>query len=718
MQDYEFVALDCETSGLHFIDNCIIELGAVKFSLFATIAKFSELFHPSAPPSKIVEKLTGITKADLLHAPKFAEKKAEFEKFCQNTILLGHNLQFDLNFLKSADCDLSTQPHFDTFQLAKLLLTREHQSLALDRLASNFGIKLHSAHRALPDAETTRTLFLILVAQAQKFSLAKWQQIQHLQCSNTNSTQCFAQLICSLAKNLQPLKLVLSKLQDEPKNLPVAPNKNPAKKFLMKHLFSPHNQILETTYDPNKIPAELVFSPQAPLNKPHLFAPSHYFCAQRFTQFQQKKLTPLELTFAAKLILHERPAPEIFFDRLEKLLFGQVMTDANCLAKHPDCGFNQAKKILKTKQKIFSNHSSFAFFANNSQKKLVHNALDFLNNQEQEQSLILELPFLINLLPKAENKLTLFWGLLGILFQKTAPPYGILDFAKIANNPDLMRVKKAAQNFLDNFTQELPLNFQTAFQKIACLDSETRIELRVKNNREIYLKLKPHYLKVPPARNTIFTDLALSLKTTNNISDQNDFTFSRKLLGLTAATPVQAEPLQTKLPNLIVIKNLPKVTSDNFNSAVTRLLLALIRESPVNLGIAFPNRLELGVFFEKACNQLNRPIFAKKIPAQLPPNFIFLNTTFSQIWPAQITNFVLIKIPFQVQPGADFTTETLPYACLRLKKIWRQKITAQKFFLLDPRLTTQSYGKQILANLEAEPEYREIFHHESLTTNH
>lgn len=706
MQDLEFVALDCETSGLKAHENYVIEVGAVKFSLQGSGASFDQLFCPPTRLSKIVERLTGIQNSALKNAPLFSAKKQEFQQFCGKAILIGHNLQFDLDFLAKSGCDLSNNFTFDTFQLAQTLLKRNHYSLALGRLAADFKLPKRTAHRALADAETTRDLFLALLQKAQQFPPKCWQEIAQLKLAQAHSLQRFAELVLKFSANPPSSKLIPASVNSASTDFPT----DHLEDFALRATDQNGNQILETTRKPETIPAELVFLPQVPFNKPRIFASENYYCRERLTKFLSRKLTALEMPLAAKLILHIAPLPEIFTTPSEKILFQQVAADKNCQKRHSTCPF--VRQTSGTR--VYSNHASFFFFTQDPRKKLVASALEFFDNQENTVSLTLELPLLETFLPQAKTELTLLWGLFGILFQRTAPQYGILDFAKVSPSPYFARVKSAIQNLLTKF--DMPSEFAQAFQKVITLDFESKIELRLNAENEPLLKIKPRRLQFPPFQNTIFSDVALGLRsrevkekkvaTAFEPSSQLNFTFVRKLFALSPETPARAEPLPKPYPRLIIVRNLPKLA--DCTAATTSFLLNLLKKTKTSANIAFPNRRELGPFFEQACGQLSQPIFAKKIPAYLPENFVFLNTIVSSLWPVNVKNFFLVKLPFLgYSPEANWATETLPKACLKLKKIWRQNLTVERFFLLDPRLTTQSYGLDFLANLESSPEFME-----------
>jgi DNA polymerase III epsilon subunit-like protein len=73
MQGVQFVALDCETTGIDSERDSVIEVGAVKFSLEKNLATFDSLFNPGVRLPSFVSRLTGITDIELQSAPKIAE---------------------------------------------------------------------------------------------------------------------------------------------------------------------------------------------------------------------------------------------------------------------------------------------------------------------------------------------------------------------------------------------------------------------------------------------------------------------------------------------------------------------------------------------------------------------------------------------------------------------------------------------------------------------
>ena len=91
-------------------------------------------------------------------------KKAleEFWDFLGQSVVIGHNLSFDLAFLKKASVDtgisIPVNSCFDTLTLAR----RRVQDIAdyrLETLAGYFEIKPERFHRALEDCYTTFQIY-------------------------------------------------------------------------------------------------------------------------------------------------------------------------------------------------------------------------------------------------------------------------------------------------------------------------------------------------------------------------------------------------------------------------------------------------------------------------------------------------------------------------------------------------------------------------------
>jgi predicted DnaQ family exonuclease/DinG family helicase len=157
-----YVALDLETTGLDPERDAITEVGAIRFGTDGD----SETFHTLVDPKQVIpyriERLTGITNADVAGAPIFAEVAGDLEAFIGNDPVVGQNVAFDLSFLERSRLR-PPGPVFDTQEMAGLLLPGliEHN---LRAIACHLGIDF-TPHRALADAEAARLVFLALRAR-------------------------------------------------------------------------------------------------------------------------------------------------------------------------------------------------------------------------------------------------------------------------------------------------------------------------------------------------------------------------------------------------------------------------------------------------------------------------------------------------------------------------------------------------------------------------
>ncbi len=163
----DFVAVDCETTGLDPNSDEIIQLAAVRIRSGQVQGRFDTLVRSVRPPSLLVQRLTGITPQRLEGAMDAALAVREFRAFCAGAPVVGHNIDFDLGFLRASLVRLGLPdiqgPVFDTLELGRLLCpTLENHRL--ETLAAHFGITLDNAHDAGADALASAWLFLELQA--------------------------------------------------------------------------------------------------------------------------------------------------------------------------------------------------------------------------------------------------------------------------------------------------------------------------------------------------------------------------------------------------------------------------------------------------------------------------------------------------------------------------------------------------------------------------
>jgi len=168
-----YVALDLETTGLDPARDVIIEVGAVKFDGHRELAQFGSLVNPGRPIPLKITQLTGISDSDVATAPPFSALRERFLRFVGDAIIVGHNVGFDLGFLKQHNC-LTRNLFIDTFRLAAILMPHESR-YSLGKLADSLGISPDTHHRAATDARATMELYRALQERADQLPLKTLQ---------------------------------------------------------------------------------------------------------------------------------------------------------------------------------------------------------------------------------------------------------------------------------------------------------------------------------------------------------------------------------------------------------------------------------------------------------------------------------------------------------------------------------------------------------------
>ena len=169
-----FTAFDTETSSITPSTGRIIEIGAVKFTKNKIISSWNMIFNPHQILSPFIVNLTHISQQMVDGSDVIDLHLKDFIEFTENSIIVAHNAQFDINFLNS-ECEKCCLPPVknkvaDTLKLSRLLFS-DFASHKLDFLADQFMIDKGSSHRALDDAKTCMELFNICMIKANSVIL-------------------------------------------------------------------------------------------------------------------------------------------------------------------------------------------------------------------------------------------------------------------------------------------------------------------------------------------------------------------------------------------------------------------------------------------------------------------------------------------------------------------------------------------------------------------
>jgi DNA polymerase-3 subunit epsilon len=163
-----YTAFDTETTGLDPSGGDeIVSIGAVRIlnGRILDDETFDQLIHTTRRIDPAALKIHGIGPAMLRGQPTLDRVLPRFHAFCDDTVLLGHNVAFDLCFLRVKEQALGVrflQPVLDTLLLSSVL----HEDLGdnrLEAIAHRLGIEVIGRHTALGDARVTAEVFLKMV---------------------------------------------------------------------------------------------------------------------------------------------------------------------------------------------------------------------------------------------------------------------------------------------------------------------------------------------------------------------------------------------------------------------------------------------------------------------------------------------------------------------------------------------------------------------------
>ncbi|MCI0659057.1 MAG: 3'-5' exonuclease [Acidobacteria bacterium] len=175
-----FTVVDLETTGGSAADR-ILEVGAVRVEQNRPTREFSSLLNPGIPIPPTISSMTGIQAAMVADAPSFHQIAEALLEFVGDSVLVAHNLPFDLGFLNRA-LSRSRQlvlanPCLCTVRLGRRLLSHLPDR-RLDTVAEHYGISIGERHRALGDARATALILIRFVGELAERGIWRMDQLE------------------------------------------------------------------------------------------------------------------------------------------------------------------------------------------------------------------------------------------------------------------------------------------------------------------------------------------------------------------------------------------------------------------------------------------------------------------------------------------------------------------------------------------------------------
>ncbi len=435
LNNMQLIFLDIESTGFDCNQDRIIEIGVVKWENGIIIDRFSSLANPHVQIPQEIIQLTGITDTEVAAAPDFSQIKEELATFIGDLPIVGHNIQFDVGFLKANQLALTHNQLIDTVDLARILLVKE-ASYSLEVLMKKYVPVQRTSHRALADTETTVDFFMFLVERIEALPEKVRTQLNEV-----------------LAKSSWPAGVVFEYARENLAVPPLSPlDLPPPQAALSKwqtywsndtlELTSLHNRMLVSSAgDPplNKLTTPLCVayayrstrerleeqSQAAGLTIAHLKEPGYYLAPRKLAiLLSQEKLPLTEVPFLLKMIIWSGVTltgdrEEVSLDRGEYALFDKVAD-----SEAQDFFWQQQVKRADESEIIFVHHISWW--------KNVHTHLSTLNERtliisdahclEETGTMALSTVFTgAQLQAELGEKGDILTGLLGIFYTRNKP---------------------------------------------------------------------------------------------------------------------------------------------------------------------------------------------------------------------------------------------------------------------------------------------------------
>lgn len=162
--------LDTETTGLDPDQGDeIIAVGAIRIVNGRILRQesFDSFVRPKRPISQASQAIHGITPAMLRAEPPIEDVLPRLHAFVEDTVIVGHNVEFDMRFFAAASAGmrdglLFANPVLDTL-LLEFLLNPGQPDKSLEAIAARLGLQVTGRHTALGDALTTAEIFIALI---------------------------------------------------------------------------------------------------------------------------------------------------------------------------------------------------------------------------------------------------------------------------------------------------------------------------------------------------------------------------------------------------------------------------------------------------------------------------------------------------------------------------------------------------------------------------
>lgn len=159
-----YTVIDLETTGYSPKYDDIIEMCALRVRNNEIVESFSSLVNKESciHINSFISDLTGITQDMIDSAPDIKDMLPKFIEFIGTDIIVGHNVNFDINFIYDESVRITGNPvcndFVDTMRISRRLHP-EYQHHRLSDLSDRYSVDNSGAHRSERDCEITKLCY-------------------------------------------------------------------------------------------------------------------------------------------------------------------------------------------------------------------------------------------------------------------------------------------------------------------------------------------------------------------------------------------------------------------------------------------------------------------------------------------------------------------------------------------------------------------------------
>ncbi|GIV70413.1 exonuclease domain-containing protein [Caldilinea sp.] len=180
LRSLTYTVLDAETTGLTPGLDEIVSIGALRIVNGRLLRQevFEQLVDPRRPIPAAATAIHGITDAMVKGQPTIEVVLPRLHKFVEDTVLVGHNLAFDLRMFKEKEAESGVcfvNPVLDTLLLSAVIHPEEERH-GLEDIARRLGVQVLGRHTALGDAILAGEIFLRMIPLLEERGIYTLQQ--------------------------------------------------------------------------------------------------------------------------------------------------------------------------------------------------------------------------------------------------------------------------------------------------------------------------------------------------------------------------------------------------------------------------------------------------------------------------------------------------------------------------------------------------------------